>query len=378
MSEVAARQAWLGIICKISHLLTPLRADPPIIGTAEEREARVKHIIICKRSLISFCLAEAASLISAQKYDLAVPAATQALQLTKDLDGELSVAVVEPMLQLSQAHLGLNLLRQAEEYLALARWNVLNAAAEASPCSDCVLARLHMLQGRVLTAQGNFNAAKDELAQSIYFSSKFFGAESCTTSIGYYRLGDVFLAQGDKVSTLAFFDKVVDIWYKLLITSLTAATAEDAAPAAPPSSSSYSTLLDPNSSVTKEVPSAEVLVEGRFHLSQILAVRQASIGDTHIATGEVLYTIGLFEFLYLKNATSALSFIASAREVYKSSLGDSHDSTLQVENVIRLIQERADMEAERSIHYETQFIEEKIAPEQAMMDENLAVSVECL
>ena len=349
-----------------------MRADPPIIGTAEERDARVKHVIICKRSLIGFCLVEAASLISSQKYDLAVPAATQALQLTKDLDGELSVAVVEPMLQLSQAYLGLNLLRQAEEYLALARWNVLNAAAEASPYSDSVLSRLHMLLGRVLTAQGNLNAAKDELAQSIYFSSKFYGAESCATSIGYYRLGDIFLAQGDKVSTLAFFDKVVDIWYKLLITSLTAATAEDSAPAAP-SSSSYSTLLDPNSSVVKDAPSAEVVAEGRFHLSQILAVRQASIGETHIATGEVLYTIGLFEFLYQKNTASALSFIASAREVYKSSLGDSHDSTLQVENVIRLIQERADMEAERSSPCETRLFEESGAHE--LSDEKLVVSV---
>ncbi len=95
---------------------------------------------------------------------------------------------------------------------ALARWIVLNA----EDCSDRTKSHLHMLIGRVHTAQGNFDGAKPEYANSIYYSSRYFGAESISTAIGYFRLGDVFLAEGNVESALAFFDKVVDIWFKYL------------------------------------------------------------------------------------------------------------------------------------------------------------------
>jgi tetratricopeptide (TPR) repeat protein len=317
VSAAAAQQAWDGIIKKIAHLLTPLRSDPPIIGTAEERETRTKHILDCKRSLIDFCLIESTSLISNNQFELAVPAATQALKLCKELFGEFSIEVVEPMLQLSQSCLGLNQLKQAEEYLALAQWNVLSV----DNCSDKVLARLHLLSGRVLTAQGNFNNAKEELAQGIYYSSRAFGAESVATSSGYYRLGDIFLAQGNKESALAFFDKVVDIWYKNLLAVF---NADDDSAAA-------------DKDASKEVLTDEHFADGKFQLGQILSIREGVIGEFHIATGEVSYCLGLFEYLYAHDLPRSLGYIRRAQEVYAKSLGAEHASSLQVQSVLNMI-----------------------------------------
>ena len=35
-------------------------------------------------------------------------------------------------------------------------------------------------------------------------------------NIGYFKLGDCFLGEGNVESSLALFDKVVDVWYKFL------------------------------------------------------------------------------------------------------------------------------------------------------------------
>lgn len=227
-SREIAEQAYEGIIKKIVHLLIPL-ATAPIIGTAEERAKRDANMILSKRSLIDFCLSESSNLLSVLKYSLAVPAATQALKFCKELDGEKSVAVIEPYLQLAQAYLGLEEHRKSEEFLSLARW----IALTAKDCSDGTKYRLHMLMGRVNIARGNFDGAKTEYSSSIYYAACCYGAEAIPTSIGYFRLGDVFLGQGNVENALAFFDKVVDIWYKYLSALHTAATAVEGGSNAP-------------------------------------------------------------------------------------------------------------------------------------------------
>lgn len=108
-------------------------------------------------------------MLSVQKYQLSFPAgntdatsqliefhyikcisAYQALKFCKDIDGEKSITLVEPYMQLSQSCLGLKQFSKAEEYLSLARWIVLNTPT----CSDKIKTRLHMLKGRVAIAQG--------------------------------------------------------------------------------------------------------------------------------------------------------------------------------------------------------------------------------
>lgn len=319
-SEELAEQSWFGIMKKISHLLAPLVQAAPIVGTAEERDRRAKTTILSKRSLSEFCLVEASNLLSVQKFQLAVPAACQALRFSSEIDGERSLAVVEPYLILAQSYLGLKNVSRAEEYLALARWIVLNS----SDCSDVCRARMHMLMGRVNTSLGKFEEAKPEFSSCIYYMSKCAGAESIAASLGYFRLGDVFLAQGNVECALAFFDKVVDIWYKYLTNLHT-----------PTGPSLEATQAAPTEKLTEEQ-----LADGRAQLEQILETRSRLLGHTHIATGEVQYTIGIFECFLLGNERAAENFIVSAQKTYESTLGEAHASSQHIEGVLSSLRSR--------------------------------------
>ena len=310
------------------------------MGTQDERNRRANNIVLSKRSLIDFCLNESSNLLSVQKYQLAFPAAIQALKFCKEVDGEKSVSMVEPYLQLSQASLGLKQLHKAEEYLSLARWIVINNAN----CSDIVRSRLHMLMGRVHTAQGNFDEAKPNFADAVYYASRFYGAESIVASIGYFRLGDVFLAQGNVECSLAFFDKVVDIWYKYL-SELHQAEEDDIAEAigggggAGGKKSVLRAGTQPQA-VTSEQLTDENLAEGRNQLEMIYEHRKRLLGQGHIATGEVQYTLGLFEFFLLFNETLAEGLIGAAMQTYEMQLGPEHPSSKHVSTMLALVQQQ--------------------------------------
>lgn len=353
MSEELAEQAWQGIIKKIAHLLGPLMKPAPIVGTQEERNRRINNMNISKKSLVEFCMTECSNLLSIQKYKLAFPAAYQALKFCKEVDGEKSVSTVEPYLLLSQSSLGLNQFNKAEEYLSLARWIVLNTPN----CSDKSRSKLHMLKGRVASAQGNFDVAKVDFADGIYYCSRYFGAESIACAVGYYRLADVFLSTGNVECSLAFFDKVVDIWYKYLSEL-------------PLKQVKYSSIfegeLDPQAAIEArakaesdeeaEAKIAEQLTEentaeGRSQLEIIFEHRKRLLGNNHIATGEVQYTLGLFEFFLLgskqqdltgqqavqSNVVLAYHFVNAALDAYMMQLGAEHPSTRHVSAMLHLI-----------------------------------------
>lgn len=68
-----------GIMHKISPLIGPLRATPPIIGSEAERARREYTVQMSKRALIDLCQQEASKFLVQGRYDLAVPGAIQVL-----------------------------------------------------------------------------------------------------------------------------------------------------------------------------------------------------------------------------------------------------------------------------------------------------------
>jgi tetratricopeptide (TPR) repeat protein len=333
----------------------------PVVGTQDERNRRLVNIVLSKRSLIEFCLTESSTLLSVQKYQLAFPAAFQALKFSKEVDGEKSISTVEPYLQLSQASLGLKQYSKAEEYLSLSRWIVHNNPS----CSDKTKSRLYMLKGRVSIAQGNFDASKPDFADSIYFASRSYGAEAVVTSIGYFRLGDVFLAEGNVECALAYFDKVVDIWYKYLSELHQPINNNNNISKSKRSGSNKNsfgdnkkrtslkkntTSIDEDDDDTKNELTEENLAEGRSQLELILEQRKRLLGSSHIATGEVQYSIGLFEFFLLFNEALAETYILAALNSYELQLGANHPSTKHVSGMLHLVQETI-AEKNASIHY---------------------------
>ena len=258
-------------------------------------------------------------------------------------------------------HIGIKQFQKAEEYLSLAQWIVLNK----EDCPFRLRSKLHMLLGRTKTVLGQFDDAKAEFSKAVLYSSKALGADSAVTSLGYFRLGDVFLAQTKVECALAYFDKVVDIWFKYL-----SALHNTLDPAYRPNTLSQSETQrirtglagkdsrgGGKSSDGGEKPSSspavggalglglgleyelneEDLADGRSNLEEILEHRRRLLGSTHIATGEVEFTIGLYEYFLLNNIPSSEIFLHNAKAVFEAQLGEDHASTKHVTSVLTLL-----------------------------------------
>jgi len=303
-TEEHALQAWHGIMAKISLLLGPLRSAAQIVGSEDDRAKREYTIQMSKRALIDLCQQEASKFLVAGRHELAVPGAIQALSFSKDIFGDGSIEMVPPYLLLSEANLGLGKLHQAEEFLALANWSVL----KNPDCSNAIRSQLHRNFGKLYTSQEKFDDALRELAKDIYCSSAEVGPEHVDTSAGYFLMANIFYKQRKIQNALAFYDKVVDIWYKFL-----ASVRNDA-------------------ELVRNFGEAQ-LTEGLEMLSRILATRVNLLGDSHIAVGEAKYTLGLLH-LFLGNRSAARDNLAVAAEVYRKHLGPNHPSTRDVQEVI--------------------------------------------
>jgi hypothetical protein len=94
------------------------------------------------------------------------------------------------------------------------------------------------------------------------------------------------------------------------------------------------------SAVTSDQLTDENLAEGRNQLEMIYEHRRRLLGNGHIATGEVQYTLGLFEFFLLFNEAAAEGLIVSALRSYEMQLGPAHPSTKHVSSMLLVIQQQ--------------------------------------
>ncbi|CAM9609591.1 unnamed protein product [Pylaiella littoralis] len=303
-TEEQAEQAWHGIMHKISPLVGPLRATPPIIGSEEERARREYTVQMSKRALIDLCQQEASKFLVQGRYDLAVPGAIQALVFCKEIFGDGSIEMVPPYLLLSEANLGLGMLQSAEGFLSMANWSIL----KTPKCSNAIRSQLHRNFGKLHTAQNKLDEAIEDLSKDIYCSSLEVGPEHIDTSAGFFLIANIFYAQRKVESSLAFYDKVVDIWYKFL-----ASVRSDA-------------------SLAENVGKAQ-LSEGMDMLTQVLNTRVNLLGETHIATGEARCTLGLLH-LFVADRAAAIEHLTSASEIYSHHLGSDHASTQDVVDIL--------------------------------------------
>jgi len=211
-----------------------------------------------KRTLVDLCQQEAAKFLASGRHELAIPGATQAITFLRDLTGDDAMELVPPYLLLAEANLGLGRFQQAEEFLSLANWSVLKNPG----CSNAVRSQLHRNLGKLYSAQGKLTEALEELAKDVYCSSAEVGPEHINTSAGYFFMASIFYTQHRVENALAFYDKVVDIWYKFLASAR-------------------------NDESLAEALSESQMSEGQEMIGFILATRAKLLGPQHIATGEV-------------------------------------------------------------------------------------------
>ena len=97
--------------------LPPLRNPPPVAGSTEERQKKKKELEQLQVDLSETAISYATNFLISGQFELAMPAALQALRLGVNVFGANSSRLVPAYLQLGEASVGLGKLQQAEEYL---------------------------------------------------------------------------------------------------------------------------------------------------------------------------------------------------------------------------------------------------------------------
>lgn len=270
--------------------------------------------------------------------------AVAALKEATELYGKSSLRLVPFYLVLVEVALQERQLKQAEEVLSLVNWLLVKdrkpaggGADIASPGGPSVHAvrghrhedeplpeemknlfviRMNKLYSMLLMEYEAYTEALQRASHGAYHCALLFGPEHLYTSELYFCLGSIFnrmqqvhpagqhqKQQRDNENALGMFDKVVDIWYRFLTN--------------PPEETAAWML---------EHQRLRILEASRM-LQQIIKLRSAALGVTHVATGEVLYTQGLV-FLFLGDHAQAKRFVKQSLDVYSENLVRPHESSL--------------------------------------------------
>ncbi|KAJ3403520.1 Zinc finger MYND domain-containing protein 12, partial [Chytridiales sp. JEL 0842] len=218
------------------------------------------------------------------QYDLAIPAALQALRFSMDVFGQ-------------------NRLRQysqAEDYLSLAKWAVL----KVDSCDNKIRSQMHRNFGLLYASQGNYEESLMQLAQDIYYSSLDKGPDHISVSGGYFQLGNVFHKQGRLDHVIAVFDKVVAIW---------------------------KTAVKSNDEMLDEAQQAEAIQM----LTTIYSFRVSYI-PAPTSAAEVNFVLGQLYHAY-GHLDRAREYATKALEVYETALGREHSLTIDARNFFKSV-----------------------------------------
>ncbi|KAJ3009143.1 Zinc finger MYND domain-containing protein 12, partial [Thoreauomyces humboldtii] len=239
---------WRGIHERICPMVVPLRTPVAVLGSEEERAHRETQTRRRQVQLLELTKTEAHKKLYEGEYDLAIPAALQALRFSIQVHGANSARLVPAYLLLGESSIGLAQLSQAEDYLSLAKWALMNkreadkvaekgsplhhqkqdrqqdeldevqpgddpAALLQAPEHCTVRALLHRNFGLLYRAKRMWTEAADSFALDIYYSSLVHNdPEDLSVTGGYYHLGTVLQAQAHHDDAQALFVRVVDIW----------------------------------------------------------------------------------------------------------------------------------------------------------------------
>eukprot|EP00899_Mesostigma_viride_P028298 jgi/Mesvir1/8653/Mv02597-RA.1 len=161
-------------------------------------------------ALLKLASQEAARLMAGGEYEIALPVAMDAVKQGQQLFAPNPGLQIFPLYLLAaQANLGLNRVKQCEDFLGLASWLALRDPEHVSSVMRSQLARLY---GQMYALEGKSDQALRSFAEDVYHSSLEYGPEDVRSSMGYYNLSKIFMNQGEKERGHAFSLQVIKIW----------------------------------------------------------------------------------------------------------------------------------------------------------------------
>jgi tetratricopeptide (TPR) repeat protein len=298
-------QDWEGIHEKICPLIEDLRKLAPEFGSdaVVRRNATVRKN---QMAIVKIASTEATKQLSLKNYERAIPGGLQVLRYSTELHGASKPEILSAYLLLAEANLGLKRDKVAEEHLIHAHYIILHNDSVSSE----VRSRVHRNFGRLFTLQQRYEEALTHLATDVYCAAQCYGANHISTAGGYVLMAEAFNYSKDRDSALAFFDKVVEIWYSFL-----------------------GELKD-----GEKVLSAEIYSSGTDQLRSALQARSAIKGPNSLATAQARHVLGMMHHYFGHSLKEARTLYIQALEVYLQQLGDKHESTLNVRRVVDLLE----------------------------------------
>ncbi len=136
-----------------------------IEGTEEEKSLKLASRKTQQLHLLEVAQTEAHKKLFQGEYDLAIPAALQALRISMEIYGQDSLELVPSYLLLGEASIGLKEYNQAEEYLSLAKWAIMKSKAFDE---HAIQAQLQHNFGLLYAANKDYPRALEHVAQEVW------------------------------------------------------------------------------------------------------------------------------------------------------------------------------------------------------------------
>lgn len=283
-----------GIHEKICQLLIPLRTPDAVFGSQEERKQRQITTRERQIQLLEITKIEAHKKLFEGHFELAIPAALQALRFSMEVYGADSIELVPSYLLLGEASIGLRQYTQAEDYLSLAKWAVLKVD---SSCHPAIRAQLYRNLGLLFSSKGDYEESLKQLANDIYFSSLSTHPDHINVSGGYYNLGNVFQKQNRIDEAASVFDKVISIW--------------------------KATLKDRSGNLNEAQQAEAVQILTTIHSFRTVHLK------SNLGAAEVMYVIGQL-YHHVGNMRKCRECVERSLEIYEKDLGREHSTTVEV------------------------------------------------
>ena len=297
----------------------PLQPPKTLQGSEFEHERQVEQQIEKQKQSMKAAINDAILLLQDSKYDLAIMPGLKSLKIAMQIFGENSLELIEPYFVLGEASTGLGKFKQATEYLTYAKWIV-----QKNPnCDDIIRSKLYRHFGMLYMLKGDHKEAIRYISNEIFHLSVVHGPESIITAAAYYRLGSVFLSNGEADKVLALYEKVAEIWFRFLGELM---------------------KKDPSAldtALQEMTPSFEH--EANNMLKHILHIRQQALGQSHRETADVYYILSMFLCCISHDFENALKCADMASQVYETALGSAHLTSRNAKETIRIIKEKADL-----------------------------------
>ncbi|GLC38926.1 hypothetical protein PLESTB_000462100 [Pleodorina starrii] len=309
------------VLHTVAELHLPVESSANSQGVCLLPASTVETLLVDKRrmelvqpfklALLKLASQEAARLMAAGEYELALPVALDAVQQGQALFKPAPALQLFPLYLLAaQANLGLRRAKQCEDFLALASWL---AMKEPGLTTSIMKSQLSRLYGQLYAFQSKHAEALHAFAEDVYYCSLEYGPEDVRTSLGYYNMGKVFQSSGDMDKAASCNDQVVAIWAATLNAVVLGLT--DPAAASGPGGGSGR-------------PGAVALPVGRLQLMEVVDMladitrtRAAALGSGHVTVGEA-HLVTALALIQLEERARAAEELEAAAATFGAEDGE--------------------------------------------------------